>query len=602
MITTTPVAFGEGQTLLSMLTVPEGETHCPGVVICAPFGHEHTMAYRPLRTLAQRIAEEGRPVIRFDWPGAGDSADAASNGLSGARKWTVPTAEAVELMREITGTADVSLVGLGVGATVAVLAAAADPAVSEVVLLAPFATGRAFLQDLQELHAATAHLYSEPPDAQSPPLPVGAIEASGYVFGAGDVEALRDLDLATTDLSALADSRVLVLVPEEGDDTRGLARLLEGSATEVAYERSAGLRSMWSGANASYLPASCRHRVCGWLRRSPRPHGAHKQSSRAIPRTTEISLGNGESHEEAIYLETPRGQSFGVICNPPSRMPAGDAWVVFLNSARVRRTGPNRLWTTYARTWARAGLPSLRLDSWGCGDSDGSRLLDELPLQIRKQFYASGVGDDIAASLTWLAQNRGARRFALVGLCSGAYWAFHTALADTRVGAIAMINAPWLFGHERPLRTRQAVRNMKRIALNPGLWPDALQGQERRFMRELLWANTLEVARFPGRSFGQELMGSFEHFHAHGVSVLMVFTEGDRGLPYLERHLGPHYRSLLEKRGVSFDLVRGPDHTFRPLWSHDRLRSAIEDQFRGLGLLSVEWPGQDTTEIKTVLG
>jgi hypothetical protein len=64
---------------------------------------------------------------------------------------------------------DVALVGLRVGATVGLLAATVEPAVSEVALLAPFTTGRAYLRELQTFDAATAHLFSEP-DIPVPPL------------------------------------------------------------------------------------------------------------------------------------------------------------------------------------------------------------------------------------------------------------------------------------------------------------------------------------------------------------------------------------------------------------------------------------------------
>ena len=71
--TTSPLVFGEGPQLLGMLALPEqgAAVHRRGVVICAPFGHGHTRAFKPLRTLAERIAGSGWPVLRFDWPSSG---------------------------------------------------------------------------------------------------------------------------------------------------------------------------------------------------------------------------------------------------------------------------------------------------------------------------------------------------------------------------------------------------------------------------------------------------------------------------------------------------------------------------------------------------
>jgi alpha/beta superfamily hydrolase len=43
------------------------------------------------------------------------------------------------------------------------------------------------------------------------------------------------------------------------------------------------------------------------------------------------------------------------------------------------RSGPNRLTTAFARRWACAGVPSLRLDLRGIGDSDGDPFEGETP-------------------------------------------------------------------------------------------------------------------------------------------------------------------------------------------------------------------------------
>src|SRR5687768_785158 len=125
-----PVVFGESPQLFGMLTLPAGAVGTRGVVVCAPFGQEGTHSYRPLRTLAQRIAADGSPVLRFDWPGSGDSGDREAP-VETAAGWTQPVCEAVAALRANADVDEVALVGLRVGATIALLAALEDGAVSE---------------------------------------------------------------------------------------------------------------------------------------------------------------------------------------------------------------------------------------------------------------------------------------------------------------------------------------------------------------------------------------------------------------------------------------------------------------------------------------
>ena len=168
MTETHPLVFGVRTALHGMLELPGSMTaSSSGVVVCAPLLHQNITSYRPLRMLARRLAEDGRPVLRFDWPGCGDSADPAELGLSA---WTGAVHDAVAALREQTGVDEVALVGLRIGATIGVAAALTEPAVSELVLLAPFPSGRAYLRELsafQSLSPVAAYRATRDQDRKS---------------------------------------------------------------------------------------------------------------------------------------------------------------------------------------------------------------------------------------------------------------------------------------------------------------------------------------------------------------------------------------------------------------------------------------------------
>src|SRR5262245_42282489 len=84
--------------------------------------------------------------------------------------------------------------------------------------------------------------------------------------------------------------------------------------------------------------------------------------------------------------------------------------IILINSGSVHRVGASRVYVTFARNFAAAGMTVLRFDLSGIGDSErasGAVSLDE------------SVLSDISAAVDLLATKHGAERVVLAGLCSG---------------------------------------------------------------------------------------------------------------------------------------------------------------------------------------
>jgi hypothetical protein len=71
-----------------------------------------------------------------------------------------------------------------------------------------------------------------------------------------------------------------------------------------------------------------------------------------------------------------------------------------------------------------------------------------------------------------------------------------------------------------------------------------------------------------------------------------VFSGDDLGLGYFERQLGADFQEVLERSGATVEVIRGPDHTFRPFWSHDLLRDALERHLRQIDFLEESQGGR----------
>ena len=121
----------------------------------------------------------------------------------------------------------------------------------------------------------------------------------------------------------------------------------------------------------------------------------------------------------------------GVLAVPES---TGDVAVLVVVGGPQYRAGSHRQFTLSARALAAGGVPVLRFDHRGMGDSTGPP----------RQFEA--VGDDIAAAIDCLQrQLPQVRRVLLWGLCDGAsaallYW---QATRDARVRGLCLMN-PWV--------------------------------------------------------------------------------------------------------------------------------------------------------------
>jgi alpha/beta superfamily hydrolase len=113
--------------------------------------------------------------------------------------------------------------------------------------------------------------------------------------------------------------------------------------------------------------------------------------------------------EEAVSFG-PAGALQGVVT-----LPKGDdktEWgVVLLNAGVVHRVGPNRLYVQLARSLAPHDFTTLRFDFSNVGDSPGRE--DNVPFERR-------AVEEVRHAMDWLSNEHGCRKFALMGVCSGA--------------------------------------------------------------------------------------------------------------------------------------------------------------------------------------
>jgi hypothetical protein len=271
----------------------------------------------------------------------------------------------------------------------------------------------------------------------------------------------------------------------------------------------------------------------------------------------------------------------GVLCRPTQRRAGVGDWVVVLgNSGGDPRYGYGRFQVELARRLARAGVSSLRFDFAGLGDSaNGPADLDPHP-------YATDRRAEIAAAIDCLRQ-RGFRRVALGGLCSGAYHALQAARGDARIDALLLLNLVFFsWGEESVLPV--AGQNRGR---SPGAYVTLLRRAEtwRRLVRGEL--KVVPAARAVGRrlaergallgariaeAFGRQTRRGEAHrtmrrLSERGIPVLMCLGTGDLEQEAVEAHFGKGGRQLAIMPGIQVRLLPGIDHNL----SRAHMREAV---------------------------
>ncbi|HEY1775838.1 MAG TPA: alpha/beta fold hydrolase [Solirubrobacteraceae bacterium] len=429
--------------LFAVLHLPAGECSSVGVVICSPFGWDELGAHRSLRALAGALASAGHPALRFDLPGTGDSGGSPRDPER-LDAWTTSVESAATMLRNASGCERVVAVGIGLGGVIAVRAVALGAAIDDLVLWSVPARGSLLVREMRTFaRMADAELVDtglareEPPPPHEDPLSEGDLNVAGFVLTAATIADLEALDLTELEIPAASDRRVLLLGRDSLPPDRRLRARFEELGMELSVGAGPGYDTMMVDPHLSELPSETIADVLAWVEKGDESPSAAGSGDGGDGLAESIDLVSGDS----IIRETPFGFEFegerlvGVLTEPVSAE-ASDLCALLLNSGAVRHIGPQRIWVEAARRWGSLGVSTLRFDVAGVGGSDG----DSAAYSDRGAFQRPEFAVQVITAIDELERRGGPGRFLVGGVCSGAYWGLHSALADERIHGVLMIN------------------------------------------------------------------------------------------------------------------------------------------------------------------
>lgn len=262
---------------------------------------------------------------------------------------------------------------------------------------------------------------------------------------------------------------------------------------------------------------------------------------------------------------------YGVLSLPPAGTPAAQRGVVLVVGGPQYRVGSHRQFTLLARELARQGVPVLRFDYRGMGDSEGE-MRDFLDVEA-----------DLRAAIdAFVAELPAMREVVLWGLCDAASAAMLYAQHDPRVAGLVLLN-PWARTEEGEARATLKHYYLARLT-QAGLWRKIALGRfdyaaaARSFFS--LCANALRrrpapnAGAAPGRpsnalpslpSLPEQMLSGFSRFDGH---ALIIISGADlTGREFADLAAAPAWRKLMRRQRVSRHTLAQADHTFsRPDW------------------------------------
>lgn len=219
------------------------------------------------------------------------------------------------------------------------------------------------------------------------------------------------------------------------------------------------------------------------------------------------------------------------------------------NSGVIPRAGPNRMNVRLSQQFAAQGIPSVRFDLSGLGDSGRSRQ----PLPLMEQWVA-----DCRAVMDEAQARFGCNQFLMVGFCSGAEVAHLVALQDPRMRAALlwdMYAYPTLES-----RLRYQWHRWERVGWG-GLW-HKLRARALRWMgRDTGPAKPARPPAIPASPPSKEaLCARLNRIVADGVILHFSFGEGNPHWFNHDRQFWAMFRGQPFLRGVTFRFLREADH------------------------------------------
>jgi pimeloyl-ACP methyl ester carboxylesterase len=240
---------------------PDSSRRC-AIVMCYPLGHEYIQFHRAFRLLGDQLCSADFPVLRFDFYGCGDSSGESEDGRTD--QWLSDLSAAIAEIRRRAGVTRICLVGLRLGASLAMIAAAEHGDVDGLALWDPVINGKVYVDELKALHRQmlrTAHVVAKPSGADERFTEVLGFPLSDQLIA--DIETINLLTVGRTPAA-----HTLIIQSHPKVSVEGLKNLFEtrGASAKFQYFPSPQLWEWNENFGKILIPYQTLQAIVGWAR------------------------------------------------------------------------------------------------------------------------------------------------------------------------------------------------------------------------------------------------------------------------------------------------------------------------------------------------
>ncbi len=283
--------------------------------------------------------------------------------------------------------------------------------------------------------------------------------------------------------------------------------------------------------------------------------------------------------ERALTFDSDGFRLVGVLAEPTGATIGLGA--VLVHGWSNYRSGPHGLLVELARALAAAGIPALRFDLRGRGDSAGEYAHTDLDGMIADTVRAGQVlrNETETETETGTQTGGGCRRLAAVGLCSGGNVAIGAATLDPAFERLVPISTLPFQTHKRAgaERRRRRLSGLLKLGgklLRPETWRKLLRGEVNfKLVGRSLGGESRAVSA-DGRNLKDSRRDIVEAFTRYKGEVLFEYGGADaEGAAGRE-----HYQDLCRTHGIKarFHVIAGANHNFYSLaWKRELIEQTV---------------------------
>jgi pimeloyl-ACP methyl ester carboxylesterase len=253
----------------------------------------------------------------------------------------------------------------------------------------------------------------------------------------------------------------------------------------------------------------------------------------------------------------------GVLTLPDGAATTTRTAAILLNAGLINHVGPHRLHVRMARHLAEHGIPCLRFDFSGIGESANTSQPGTTP-QVA----------DVSDAIDRLVADSVALDFVLFGICAGAVYAYQTALMDDRVSGVVLCDGylyrTWKtkpFYFYRKMRSMPSLSALARRALR------SLAGDKASVNPEIAALN-VTTGSIPPDTYANGL-ASIER---RGAWVAQVISGSYPDLYCYPGQFSERFRDYRFGKRITADYLFDVDHTFMTRAAQNRIAELVTEK------------------------